>query len=177
MVPLALLMLLTQGNASLQLRGIDGRYYRPLSEKGTSVLIFTTRECPISNAYAPEINRIAKEYSSRKVRLYLVNVEPGVKPAEVKRHAIEYRIASPVLLDERQALARAVGAKVTPEAAVLRSGKLMYLGRIDDQFFALGGRRPKVSSRDLRDALEAVIAGKKVRAPQVRAVGCLLPAR
>jgi hypothetical protein len=63
--------------------------------------------------------------------------------------------------------------KVTPEAALITpDGKVVYHGRIDDRFRKLGRQVPEPSHRDLRDAVEAVLAGNPVLAPTGPAVGC-----
>ena len=53
-----------------------------------------------------------------------------------------------------------------------RAGKLEYLGRIDDQYPGLGKKRTAPSQRDLRNALDAVVAGRSVKVARTEAVGC-----
>src|SRR5438552_19164934 len=50
-------------------------------------IIFIARDCPVSNTYAPEIGRIAKEYGAKQVRFYVVYVEPDIKAAAARKHA------------------------------------------------------------------------------------------
>ncbi|MDB5308409.1 MAG: thiol-disulfide oxidoreductase, partial [Gemmataceae bacterium] len=94
-------------------------------------------------------------------------------PAAVAKWVAEYKIGVPVYLDPKRAAVAAVGAKVTPEAAVLDAeGVLRYRGRIDDGYSARLKKNPAVTSFDLKDALAAVLAGKPVRTPTTTAVGC-----
>jgi hypothetical protein len=82
-----------------------------------------------------------------------------------------------VLIDRRHELVRQLGATVTPEAAVIGAhGELLYRGRIDDGYVSLGKRRFEATTHDLRDALEAVLAGKPVAAPRTATVGCAIGA-
>jgi peroxiredoxin len=101
--------------------------------KATAIVIFfTTTDCPLSNGYVPEMNRVRKDYSGRGVAFYAVQTDTTIAEAEVRRHAREFGFSFPVLLDPQQFLVRLTGATATPEVAVLsRSGKVLYLGRID----------------------------------------------
>src|ERR1700721_2258318 len=63
------------------------------------VLFFITTDCPISNGYVPEMNRIAKEYASRGVRFYGVMTDTSVPVADVRKHVKDFGYVFPVLLD------------------------------------------------------------------------------
>jgi hypothetical protein len=148
----------------------------------STVLIFIRSDCPISNAYAPEINRLVKRYSGanddgvRPLKFLLVHVDPDLPIDEAKQHAVDYGFQCPVLLDRSHELVRAIGATVTPEGAVIsHDGRLVYRGRIDDRYVDLGKRRLEPSTRDLKDAIEAVIHHRAVANRRTRAVGCLIP--
>lgn len=70
-------------------------------------------------------------------------------------------------------LAQKWGITVKPEAFVLSSkGELVYLGRIDDRYADFSKRREQVTSHDLCDALEAILAGNPVAKPRIPAIGC-----
>ena len=163
---------------AVSLQGADGKEYRPLElyDAKAAVFLFVTTECPIANKMAPEMNRIARSFASRDFRFYFVNVEPGIAAATARSHAKEFGFTAPVLLDRRHELARRLGVTRTPEAAVMSPyGEVLYRGRINDQFVDLGRRQAQVRHHDLRDALEAVLAGKRVPRPRTQAVGCTLP--
>ncbi len=157
---------------------VEGKVHRPLAADGqvATVLFFVLPDCPISNAYAPEISRIAQEYAARGVRGYVVYGEADLPPAEARKHARDYAFRCPALLDPAHALARAAGATVSPEAAVFSAkGELLYRGRIDDRAASLGVHRAEPRQRDLRAALDAILAGKPVRERFTKAIGCYLP--
>jgi hypothetical protein len=160
------------------LRDVKGVEHHPFasSDIRAVTLIFVLADCPIANAYAPEINRLCKEYGSRGVRFFLVQVDPDLLGEEASRHAREYGYTCSVVLDARHSLVRRAGATMVPEAAVFSSdGERKYLGRIDDQYVEVGKRRAQVTSRDLRDALDAILAGRTVARPVTKAVGCFIP--
>ena len=82
----------------------------------------------------------------------------------------------PVALDPRHEWVKRVRPTIAPEAAVFSpTGDLLYRGRIDDQYAGLGKRRTNVTSHDLRDALEAILAGEPVPVARTDAVGCPIP--
>lgn len=162
----------------IRLRDVNGALHAPLSEtdKKATVLFFLLPDCPISNAYAPEIRRICADYSAKKVAAFVVHADPDVSPEQAKKHAKEYGLAVPVLLDPTHAVVRKTGATKAPEAVVVGPrGVLLYRGRIDDWYVDYGKRRVEPTRRDLRDALDAVLKGKAVRLPWPPALGCDLP--
>jgi hypothetical protein len=82
----------------------------------------------------------------------------------------------PILLDPTHALAKKLGATRAPQAAVVGpDGKVAYLGRIDDIYVDYGKRRIAPTRRDLRLALDAVLAGKPAPAATTTVIGCDLP--
>ena len=178
LLALSAILALSAQAAELSLKDVEGTTQRPLADAGqvATVLFFVLHDCPIANAYAPEISRIAEEYRGRGVRAFLIYREDDLTPAEARKHAREYAYRCPALLDLRGELARAAGATVSPEAAVFSAkGALLYRGRIDDRVIAPGKHRAEPHERDLRAALEAILAGKPVRERFTRAIGCYLP--
>ena len=140
------------------------------------VLFFVGAECPISNAFAPEINRINTAYGSKQVSFYIVHSDPDITKEAAANHAAEYGYKFTVLLDPKQVLAKKFGVTITPTAVMLSSeGEALYRGRIDNRYIALGQKRPEATQHDLRDALEATLAGKKVAEAVTKPIGCFLP--
>jgi len=143
---------------------------------GTVVLIFYSSECPISNSYSPFLNRLRDEYPEKTVRVVGVCVDPDLSRSDVESHAKEYELKFPVIHDRHAALSAKVGAKVTPEAFVLDDrGRIRYHGRLNDQFAARQKRNANSKTNELRDAIDAILAGKNVEVPYVEAVGCPIP--
>jgi thiol-disulfide isomerase/thioredoxin len=167
------------------LRDADGTVHKPLQaakDRGGKAVVFffIAIDCPISNAYSPEINRICQAYGKtdggKKIGafdFYFVHADPDLAPADAKKHAADYGYDCPVLMDPKKELAAELGAKVTPEAFVVSTdGSVLYHGRIDDQFVAYGKQRVAPTVRDLRAALDAIAAGKAVATPETMAIGC-----
>jgi peroxiredoxin len=140
------------------------------------VLIFIGADCPISNGYAPEINRITAAYASKQVSFYIVHSDPDMTREDAAKHAIEYGYRFTVLLDPTQILAKRFGVTITPTAVLLSNdGEARYRGRIDNRYIGLGQQRPEATQHDLRDAVEATLAGKKITEAITKPIGCFLP--
>lgn len=140
------------------------------------VLFFLATECPISSRYAPEINRIVAGFTSRHVVFYGVHSDPGIEAPAVLRYARDFSLNFPVLMDPNQELAAGTGVSVTPTAVILSpEGELLYRGRIDDRYLDYGKYREANIQPDLRLALEAALAGRKIEPPRTKPIGCALP--
>ena len=161
-----------------EFKDVTGRPQTPLAQgdKKATVLFFLLPDCPVSNSYAPEIERICVAYGAKKVAAFIVHADPDVTVAQAKKHAKEYGLPCPVLLDPMHVLAKKAGVRMAPEVAVLGpDGKVLYRGRIDDWYVDYGKRRAEPTQRDLRHALDAVLQGKAVATPTTKVIGCYLP--
>ena len=144
-----------------------------------NVIVFVTRDCPISNGYAPAIQRLCRDYGPRGLRCTLVYEDGALGVDAVRDHLREYGYGGfATMVDGDGRLAARVGATVTPEAAVIdTSGTVRYRGRIDNFYAALGKPRHRATSHDLREAIDAVLAGRAVTRPRTTALGCYIPSR
>ena len=135
------------------------------------MLIFYWHDCPISNGYAPELNRISA--SRTNFAFYIVQTDPELTATIAKEHARQYDLHLPVLLDPKHRLVKSAKATVTPEVVVLgKDAQVLYRGRIDNLFAAIGKKRAAATEHDLLDALDAIAAGKPVKKIETKAIGC-----
>lgn len=140
------------------------------------VLVFLNTDCPVSNFYCSEYTRLVKAFAGKRVLFYGIHPDPYVTAEDAAKHAAEYGLPFPVLLDPTHVVTRQTGVKVVPEAVVLSAvGRIVYRGRIDDRYNAAGVRREIPTTRDLEEALAAVVAGKKPAVAETKAFGCPLP--
>jgi peroxiredoxin len=140
------------------------------------VVYFAMTDCPVSNGYVPELNRIHDAYAGRGALFLAVTVDLKLTRAAAAGYARDYGYRFPVLLDAQRTLARLAGATISSQVAVLSpAGRVLYLGRIDDRVadFGVHGLRPR--STDLRDALDAVLAGRPVPHSVTKSIGCAVP--
>jgi len=159
------------------LRDTQGRDHSAQEWRGAKgvVVFFVMTDCPLSTGYVPEMNRIRADYEKQGIVFYAAHSDPAVPEAAVRKHVEEFGYTFPVLLDSKLALARAAGATIVPQVAVLSaSGDVLYLGRIDNRVEDLTRRRPAATEHELRDALDAVLAGKTPPQAHTRAVGCYI---
>jgi mono/diheme cytochrome c family protein/thiol-disulfide isomerase/thioredoxin len=149
--------------------------FADLKDKKAIVLVFMGTECPIGNSFLPVLAGLHKDCAGKGVAFLGVNSNLQDTPARVAAHARDNEIPFPVLKDVGNRLADRLEAKRTPEALVLDpAGRVLYRGRIDDQF-GIGYSRPnKPTRRDLAEAIEEVLAGKAVSVPATPVAGCLI---
>ena len=163
---------------AFRLRDTQGGVHTPAewSSQKAVLVFFVTTDCPIGNSYVPEMNRLHAEYAPKGVAMYAVQAEPRTPESEVAKYAKDYRYGFPLLLDLHQELVKLTGATITPEAAVLSpEGKVLYLGRIDNRNADFGVQRAHATAFDLREALDAVLAGKAPPHPFTKSIGCAIP--
>jgi len=157
---------------------LAGRAVNPLarpSGRVATVLVFTTTDCPISNRYAPAIQRLAARFAKQGIGFTLVYPVATDTPTAVRSHLKKYGYELPAVRDTAQELVKHTGVQVTPEVAVIGAGgRVLYRGRIDDRYVELGKDRAQPTDHTLERALDAVVQGKPVAAPETRAVGCFL---
>ena len=163
---------------ALRLVDLEGAEVDPFdTDARATVVLFLRSDCPISNRYAPELQRIHESFSGRDVDFWLVYPDPDEALETIRRHLAEYRHPGRPARDPLHALVRRTEATITPEAAVFSSGgELVYRGRIDDRFVAFGKARAAATRHDLVDAITATLEGRPVETPRTRAVGCFIPA-
>ena len=155
-----------------KLEGVDGKKHSlaDLKEADAVVVVFTCNHCPVAKAYEERLVALDNDYKAKGVALVAINVsnaEADKLPA-TKERAEEQGFEFAYLYDPSQEIGRAFGAKVTPHAFLLdKDRKLVYRGAIDDNQNA-----DKVEKHSLRDALDAVLAGKKPAVAETKQFGC-----
>jgi peroxiredoxin len=139
-----------------------------LKGKNGTVLIFVAVQCPVSNAYNERMQKLAQDYKARGVNVIGINANSTESAADVKGHAEKNNLTFTILKDNGNKVADNLGATRTPEAYFLdANNKLLYHGRIDNSRDAT-----QVETSELRDALEATLAGKPVAKATANAFGC-----
>ena len=148
----------------------DGKQHTLASLKGKSgtLVLFVATQCPYSNAYNERMEKLAQEYKAKGVNVVGITSNSTEPAAEVKQHAAANGLNFTILKDPGNQIADRYDAQVTPEAYLLdATGKLVYRGRIDNS-----RNGDSITSTELRDAVEAVLAGRAVEKAEVRAFGC-----
>ena len=155
---------------------LSGKAVNPLKAAAGKVviLIFVRTDCPISNRYAPTIQRIIAAYSGKSV-FWLVYPDKAETAEAIRKHEGEYGYKIGALRDTQHSLVKVSQVKITPEVAVFdASERLVYHGRIDNWYVDFGRARSAATTHELDDAIQAALAG---RLPSVRvtdAIGCYI---
>jgi peroxiredoxin len=154
---------------NFSLTDLNGKTHTLNEYRGKIVAIaFIATQCPISNDYNSRMRAIAEEYSGKNIILLGINSNFNESIKEIKSHAARNKLSFPILKDEGNKIADVYGAQRTPELFVIDAeGVLRYHGRIDN---SRDVRR--VNRRDLREALNEMIAGKPVSVSEGKAFGC-----
>ena len=143
--------------------------------KKALVLISHAQDCPIAEKSVPEVRRLGRAYAKKGVVFLYVDASPLDTAEELRKHASDFGIELPILLDADQSLSRELGMTRTAEAVVVdpRTWKTLYQGAVDDRL-TYGGARAAARNRYLAEALDEVLAGKPVRRPRSEVLGCLI---
>jgi hypothetical protein len=163
--------------AAVAVKDIDGRSWT-LFASPIDVLFVISADCPVSNAYAPEIQSICSNYRAKGVRCFTVYADPEDTITSVARHRKDfgYGVTIPAILDHDHTFVKTIGATITPEAAVYAGAGRVYRGRIDDRYVDVGRARRFATRHDVDIAIDAALAGKAISPAEMPAVGCsLLP--
>lgn len=152
--------------------GIDDKKHSLADYKEAKVIVlaFICNHCPVAVAYEDRLVTLQKDYKEKGVQVIAVNVNnlPADRLDQMKIRAKEKGFNFPYLYDSTQKIAHDYGAKVTPHIFVLdKERKIAYMGAIDDN-----QQVDKVSKQYLRDALDALLAGKKPQVAETKAFGC-----
>ncbi|HVH71354.1 MAG TPA: redoxin domain-containing protein, partial [Candidatus Dormibacteraeota bacterium] len=167
------------------LPGIDGETHclKDYSASKVLVIVFTCNHCPTAQLYESRIKQLAADYRERGVALVAIQpnnpnavrldemgyTDVGDSFEEMKLRAAYRHFNFHYLYDgETQEVSRAYGPSATPHLFIFDAErKLRYQGRVDNN-----PREQLVTSRDARNAIEAILEGRPVRVPKTPSVGC-----
>ena len=165
--------------------GIDDKNYtlESFSDADILVIIFTANHCPTAQAYEGTILKLVEDYKNKGVSVVGISsnhpaalrldeygyTDIGDSFEDMKQRAKDKNYNFPYLYDgDAQEAAKAYGAIATPHVFILdKERKLRFAGRIDD-----GENIKKVTTHDTRNAINALLAGKKVPVEKTKVFGC-----
>ena len=155
----------------------DGRLFSLLDAAGSQayLVMFICNHCPFVKHVREELARLGRDYQERGVAIFAINSNdasshPGDSPEKMKDESAAWGYGFPYLVDAEQSVAKAYRAACTPDFFVFDADrKLAYRGQLDD---SRPGNTKPVDGRDLRAALDALLAGQPVPVDQIPSVGC-----
>jgi peroxiredoxin len=153
---------------------VDGKTFS-LAEAATShkavVVMFIATKCPYSNAYNDRMRDLAAAYGKQGILFAGINSNKTEPAEEVIAHAKQHGFAFPIMKDPGNKVADLYNARHTPEIFVVDpEGKLRYHGRIDENY----ENASRVTSPDLKNALDAMLGGRAIAKAETKAFGCTI---
>ncbi len=139
------------------------------------LVMFICNHCPFVKHIAPALAQLGREYQKKGVAIVAINANdvvshPDDAPSKMAEEVKSRGYTFPYLHDETQEVAKAYGAACTPDFFLFdKQRTLVYRGQLDD---SRPGNNLPVTGRDLRAALDAVLAGRPVPSPQKPSIGC-----
>src|SRR5271155_2114393 len=155
---------------------LAGNPVDPLKSAGAKVvvLVFVRTDCPVSNRYAPVIQKLSAEYAG-KTAFWLVYPSKSESAEMIRKHEREYGYKIPALRDPQHVLVKESQVQITPEVAVFGAGRhLVYHGRIDNLYEDIGRARSAATTHELEDAISAALSGKSLDVGATHGVGCYI---
>jgi thiol-disulfide isomerase/thioredoxin len=147
------------------------------STKPITVYVFLSETCPICQSYTLTLKELYKKYSEQNVNFIGVFPNSYSTQKEINEFKKKYSIPFELILDKDQTFTKHFNATITPEVFIEDVNKtLLYSGRIDDSFYALGKRRTVVTSTELADALSQISLKQTITVSKTQAVGCIISA-
>ena len=140
-----------------------------------SVIVFLLPDCPSCQSYSLTLNELSSKFKSSGIAFY--GVFPGHynTQEEMNEYKNTYHINFLLLKDPDKVLVKNLNAKITPEAFVIdNAGNILYRGRIDDWMYAVGKKKPSVTTHELQDALTAVSQHRVIKVKETKAIGCII---
>ncbi|OGP83767.1 MAG: alkyl hydroperoxide reductase [Deltaproteobacteria bacterium RBG_13_65_10] len=139
------------------------------------LILFISNHCPYVQHIRDALARLCREYQERGVAIVGINSNdvtsyPEDSPENMRKEKARVGYTFPYLYDETQAVAKAYRAACTPDFFLFDADRrLVYRGQMDD---SRPGNGVPVTGKDLRAALDAVLAGRPVPKNQQPSVGC-----
>ncbi|MBB6094442.1 peroxiredoxin [Povalibacter uvarum] len=144
------------------------------ADRKAIVLMVQGNGCPIVRQAIPALREVRDQYQSQGVEFLLLNSNLQDSSDSIAKESQEFGFGLPVLVDSKQQVGEALGVQRTSEVFVIdpKTWRLVYRGPIDDRLSYERQRPP--ANHYLKDALDAVVAGKPVKVAQADGVGCIV---
>ena len=155
---------------------VSGKTVKRDDFKGRPLLVmFICTHCPYVKHIEKSLGKLSADYAGKGLAMVAISsndvtTHPADSPAGMKQQAQEFGFKFPYLYDESQAVAHAYNAACTPDPYLFdKDLKLVYRGQYDD---SRPGNGVPVTGKDLRAAIDLVLAGKPVAKEQKPSIGC-----
>ncbi|MCX8238609.1 MAG: redoxin domain-containing protein [Akkermansiaceae bacterium] len=148
-------------------------YYLKLPRVKGLVIFIQGNGCPLVQKRIPELDRMRTEFEKRGILFCMLNANLQDELAEIRKEAESFKIAMPILKDEAQIVAQALGVERTAEAYLIsaKGKKIVYRGAVDDRL-SYQTEKPKAEKHYLKDAIESLLGDRAIEPAVTDAPGC-----
>ncbi len=161
---------------AFELKDFAGKPYKlaDFADRKAVVVVYLGTECPLAKLYAPKLVELADKFARQNVALIGINSNQQDSLSELAAYHKTHGMNFPLLKDLNNTIADQMGAVRTPEAFLLDADrKIVYWGRIDDQF-VVGRQRDAATRQDLVAAVDELLSGKPISVATTDAPGCFI---
>jgi len=141
-----------------------------------TVYLFLSEDCPICQYYSLKINDLHDSFGGENLGFLGLFPNRSSTERKISEFREKYDLQIPLKREYLQQRSKAFDVKVTPEVVVYNEDReeVVYQGRIDNTYAALGRRRARPTQRELRDVLTSIKQQKPIHTPDTPAVGCFI---
>ena len=148
-------------------------YYLKIPGVKGLVIFIQGNGCPLVQKRIPELNRMSEKFENKGILFCMLNANRQDERAEILEEAQSFGIEMPILIDDAQIVAQSLGVERTAEAYLIsaKGKKILYRGAIDDRL-SYQAEKPAAENHYLKDALNDLLAGRKIDHALTEAPGC-----
>jgi hypothetical protein len=141
-----------------------------------TVYFFLSEECKICQYYTDEVNELYSDYHTDQISFIGLFPNRHSTKEGIVDFQDRYDIMFPLKKEYFQSKTKLFHATITPEVVVYDEirNEVLYQGRIDDSYLRVGKRKRIIKKRELKEALEAILANKVIENKSVPSVGCFI---
>ncbi len=143
------------------------------------VIYFLAEDCKICQYYPPLINELKDTYASDSISFLGLFPNRYSSEESIEKYRNKYQVEIPLKREYFATQTKLYGVTITPEVVIrdVQNDTTIYQGRIDNAFYKLGRRRRVVSEHELKNALEDIVNGRKIRVDKTQPIGCFITFR
>jgi peroxiredoxin len=141
------------------------------------VVVFLSETCPICRQSTKALNRLAETFTRQGVVFTGIFPNASISTAATRSaFAKKYKLTFPLIADPDYRITDALQASITPEVFIrhIKTGKVVYQGKIDNQFETVGKRRQQITEHYVENVLISILQGREPDVKHTDPIGCFI---